>query len=462
MQRTSAEQQTLKRAALIVATLSSFITPFLGSSVNIALPSIQEQFHIDAVLLSWIAASFLLAAAVSLVPFGRLADIYGRKKVFAVGMITLTGSSLLAGLSFSAPMLIALRICQGIGSAMIYATGIAILTSVFPPWERGKVLGINVAAVYVGLSIGPFLGGLLTEYLTWRSIFFVIVPPGCGAIFLIWKKLEGEWAEARGEAFDFVGSFVYGSGITAVMYGLTLLPGIKGIWLILAGAAGIGLFVFWENRTVSPVFEVHLFRHNRVFALSGLAALINYSATFAVTFLMSLYLQYIKGLDPQEAGLVLVAQPVVMASFSPFAGRLSDRIEPRFVASGGMALTALGLFLFVFLDQETTIAYILLCLVVLGFGFAFFSSPNTNAIMSSVEKRHYGIASGTVGTMRVLGQMFSMGIATVIFAVYIGRVQITAVHYPEFLKSVRLAFVTFSSLCLVGILASFARGRIRP
>jgi MFS family permease len=190
------------------------------------------------------------------------------------------------------------------------------------------------------------------------------------------------------------------------------------------------------------------------------AAFIHYSATFAVAFFLSLYLQYIKMLNPQNAGMILVFQPVVMAVCSPFAGRLSDRIEPRIVASMGMALTAAGLFLLTFLHGSTALGFIIADLILLGLGFALFSSPNTNAVMSSVEKRFYGVAGGTLGTMRLTGQMLSMGIAMLIFAVHIGHTQITPEYYPLLLKSTRSAFILFGILCSGGALASFARGRV--
>ena len=278
-------------------------------------------------------------------------------------------------------------------------------------------------------------------------------------IALVAWKLTGEWAEAKGETFDLPGSLIYGFAIIAIMYGISLLPAMRSLWIILFGIAGIIAFVKWEMKTANPVFELNLFRNNRVFALSNLAALINYSATFAVAFLLSLYLQHIRGLSPQGAGLILLAQPFVQAIFSPFAGKLSDRIEPRIVASMGMALTTMGLFFFIFLDENSTLSLIIARLVLIGFGFAFFSSPNTNAIMGSVEKRFYGLASGSVGTMRSLGMMISMGIATLIFAVFMGRVQITIEYYPLFLKSMRTAFVVFFLFCFGGIFASLARGK---
>jgi MFS family permease len=358
-------------------------------------------------------------------------------------------------------MLIAFRVLQGIGGAMIFGTGVAIVTSVFPVGERGRALGINVAAVYIGLSVGPFAGGFLTEHFGWRSIFYANVPLGLLVLALILWKMKGEWATAKGEKFDISGSIIYGIMLVAIMYGFSRLPEMLGGWLILVGVIALAVFVWWETRVKSPVLNINLFRKNIVFALSNLAALINYSATFAVSFLLSLYLQYIKGLTPEVAGSILIAAPVMQAIFSPLAGRLSDRVEPRVLASAGMALSAVGLVMFIFLGHDTSLAYLVVSLVVLGFGFALFSSPNTNAVMSSVENRFYGVSSATLATMRQVGMMLSMGVAMLLFSVYIGRVQITPEYYDAFLTSVRVAFIIFACLCFGGIFASLARGRVQ-
>ncbi len=454
-------QAEAKRAALLVVVAGSFVTPFMGSSINVALPAIAEEFHMDAVLLSWLATSFLLAAAAFLVPLGRLGDIHGRKKVYTAGMVVFTLASLLSAGSLSAHMLILFRVFQGIGAAMIFSTGMAILTSVFPLEERGRALGISVAAVYIGLSAGPFIGGLVTEHFSWRGVFLVNVPIGIAAICLIFLKLKGEWAEARGEKFDLVGSLIYGVSLAALMYGVSLAPAKASLWLIGVSMAGAAAFVTWETSSHNPVFDLSLFRANRVFAFSSLAALLHYGATFGVTFLLSLYLQHVKGLSPQSTGLVLVTQPAIMALFSPLAGRISDRTEPRIVASAGMGFTAAGLLVLAFLQEDWPLSFVVAALLVLGFGYAFFSSPNMNAIMSSVERRNYGLASGSVGTMRLLGQMLSMGTATLIFAVVIGRVEITPAHHVVLVKSLHYAFFIFSGLCVVGILLLLARGELR-
>ncbi len=454
--------QTDKRIVLLIAAMASFLTPFMGSAVNVALPAISEEYSMSALALSWVATAYILAAAICLVPIGRLADIHGRKRVFAAGIIVYNISTFLAAVSPSGGWLIAARLVEGVGAAMIFGTGTAMLTSVYPPSERGRALGINVAAVYLGLSLGPTVGGLLTQQIGWRSIFLSTIPLGLLIVLLVWRKLPGEWAEARGEPFDLIGSLIYGLGLVALMLGLGELPAAIGGLLIVIGIGGMLLFAFWEMRAASPVLNLRLFQGNRTFTLSNLAALINYSATFGVGFLLSLYLQYIKGMSPREAGLVLVAQPIMMAVCSPLAGRLSDRIEPRVVASAGMGLTVVGLFLLTQLGENSSLSSVIISLLLLGLGFGLFSSPNTNAIMGSVEKRFYGVAAGATGTMRLVGQMFSMGIIMLVFALIIGQVRIAQEQYPLFLKSMRTDFMILTALCTLGIFASLARGQLRP
>lgn len=451
--------RSLRYTVLFIALLAGFITPFDGSAVNIALPSISAEFHMDAVSLSWISTAYLLAAAIFLVPFGRIADIYGRKRVFLYGIAVFTIASLLVTMVPTTALLILARTLQGFGGALIYGTSIAILTSVFPHNERGKALGIYVTAVFVGLMAGPLLGGLLTDFFGWRSIFFVNIPLGIIACLLIVTKLDGEWAECAGESFDVTGSVLFALSLIALMIGFSEVPGMAGLVLIPAGLVLGWVFVWYEMRAPFPVLDMHLFTTNRVFAFSNLAALINYSATYAVTFLLSLDLQYTKGFSPELAGLVLIIQPAAMALVSPVAGRLSDRIDPQIVASSGMGLGAVGLFLLSFLSESTPLWYIVICLIIFGAGLGLFSSPNINAIMSAVEKRQYGVASGMNGTMRVIGQMLSMGIAMMLFALVLGRVEITPEFYAQFVVSLHYAFYLFTILCIIGIGASLMRAK---
>ena len=427
------QDKSIKKYALITSVVASFLTPFMGSAVNLAIPSIGRSLEGGAVMLSWVVSSFLLATAALLLPLGRLADIHGRKKLFVLGILIFSVFSFLCGFAWSLLSLIVLRLFQAVGGALIFGTSIAILTSIYPPQERGRVLGINVASVYIGLSVGPVLGGILNHQLGWQSIFFFSAFLGLVTFIFAAIKLKGEWADARGEYFDLPGSVTYMAGIAATLFGFSMISVSFAKYVFGAGIVLLGIFIWRQARIEQPLMDVRLFRSNVAFAFSNLAALINYSATFALGFLLSLYLQIVRGFDSEMAGLILLSQPVLMAALSPLAGRLSDRIEPRIVSSWGMALTSLGLFAFVFIGKGMSVREIVLCLILIGVGFALFSSPNTNAIMGSVEKKFYGVASSTLATMRLLGQAVSMAIATLLIHLYLGDIKLS----PGFARGAR-------------------------
>jgi EmrB/QacA subfamily drug resistance transporter len=449
-----------KKVILLVACLASFLVPYTGSSITVALPAIAAEFNADAVTLGWITSAYIVSAALFIVPFGRLADIVGRKKIFVLGVLIFTVASLASALAPTAGILIAARFVQGIGGAMIFATSVAMVTQVYGPGERGWALGMTIATVYAGLSIGPFLGGILTDHFGWPSIFLINVPLGLATIALTLKGVSHEWADASGERFDLYGSVVYGIMLFCVIFGMLLLPDPATLLWIFAGVCAFAIFIWWEKRCTSPLLNLSIFSGNRTFLFSNIAAMINYGATFAVAVLLSLYLQYIRGFSAETAGFILVAQPVVQMIFSPLAGRLSDRIEPQIVATTGMAITAFGLSFFIFLTPVTPLYQIIISLMVLGFGYALFSSPNTNAIMSSVTIRYLGIASSMNATMRSLGQVLSMAIAMFCFSVFIGSVAITPPVYPALLTSITVAFLIFTCLCIAGIGISYIRGTI--
>ncbi|NLN29751.1 MAG: MFS transporter [Bacteroidales bacterium] len=455
--QTARAEKSMKRSVLLVTAFASFLTPFLGSAINLALPAIGNEFQTTAVELGWIVSSFILTSAIFLLPFGRLADIAGRKKIFKYGIFLFTLSAFLIIFSWNTVSLIAFRIIQGIAGAMIFGTSMAILTSVFEPGERGRAMGINTTAVYAGLSSGPVIGGLLTQHFGWRSIFILLVPLGIISLYLIFTRIKTEWSEAKGEKFDWTGSVIYGISLASFMLGFSRLPAAEG-FVMIGISVLLGLaFIFYEKNIENPVFDIRLMLRNRVFAFSGIAALIHYSATSATGFFLSLYLQYLKGFDARTAGLVLISQPLMMALLSTFAGKLSDRYNPGIIASYGMALTSLGLIMLCFITQDSPLVLIIILLAVMGIGFGLFASPNSNAIMSSVEKRHLGVASAVLGTMRMIGQMTSMGIAMMLLALYMGQQAIVPESYPGLMTGMRTGFIIFSILCITGIFASLAR-----
>ncbi len=447
-----------QKTTLLVAATTAFMAPFMISSTNVALPAIGEDFQISAVLLSWVATSYLLATAVFLLPVGRFADMHGRRRIFMAGVALFTLGALAGAFSPNIWTFLASRALQGLGAAMFLTTGMAILTSAYPSQQRGKALGILVTAVYIGLATGPFFGGLLTNYWGWKSIFVVIALLGLASLVVTFRFLPSRWRPSK-ESFDHFGSLIYGVAISLWVYGGTRVPALSG-WLLLGvGSAGLIVYFFLQRKLKTPVFDVRLFENNRPFLFSSLAALIHYGATFAVTFQLSLYLQYGKAMSPQQAGTVLMVQPVMMALFSAKAGSLSDRVEPRIIASLGMAITICGLLAFLFLDRHTPIWFIIGFLALGGFGFALFSSPNMSAIMGSVESHQYGLASGSVATMRLLGQVFSMTIATTFLAFFVGKEEISTNNVPQFLTSMHSCFGFFAGFSLIGLFFSLMRNK---
>ncbi len=447
-----------RTATLFVVCTAHFLMPFMMSAVGIALPSIGREFAASARQLGLVETTYVLSASIFLLAMGRLGDIHGRRRIFQIGLAVFTVVGGLLSQAWSIESIIALRFLQGMGGSMVMATTLAIVVSVFPPGERGKALGIAVASVYAGISCGPFIGGILITALGWRSIFYLCVPLGTIAFCISRARLKGEWAEAKGEPFDLRGSLVYAGAIVLLIAGASHLD--KGIWawgLLAAGIGGIAVFLAVEARTKYPVLNVALLRHNRVFALSSLAALLNYAATFGVTFFLSLYLQYVKGMSPQAAGSVLIVQPIAQTLLSPFCGRLADRFPAARVATAGMTLCALALAVAASFTATTSIGFIVPTLIGLGIGFALFSSPNTSVIMGSVAPRYLGVASGLNSSMRTLGMMTSMTIVTVVFSMLMGGHAVTAQTQPAFLRSMHIALLAFCGLCILGIFCSLGR-----
>ncbi len=452
----SANNNYVNKSVLLAVTITSnFFNPLMGAAVNIALPQIGREFSLEAVMLSWITMAYLLASAIFLVPFGKTADMWGRKKMFLYGTIFFAIATFLCGFSPSGDLLIIGRFFQGITSAMMYSTSMAIVISAFPAKERGKVIGYNVSATYVGLSIAPILGGFLTQTLGWRSLFLISAVITFITAIAIILYIKAEWKEESDEKFDWIGTLIYMPSMTFLMLGFSKLPETNAIILTILGVIGLVVFVISQLKSKHPLLNMKLFFENKVFASSNLSAFINYSATFAVGFVLSLFLQYAKHLSPQEAGALLITQPFLMAFVAIFSGRLSDRINPRWLASMGMAISAIGVVMLTFISMNTSEIYIIFALAILGFGFGLFSSPNTNMVMSSVQSKYYGIASATLSTMRATSMMFSMAIATLSVHIYLGNQIINDSNILSFIYSSKVVFIVFSILCSVGIFFSF-------
>ena len=434
---------------------------FLISSINIALPAIEQSFGLNAISLSWVITAFLVATGIFLLPVGKWGDISGNVRLFKAGLIVFTLASVLCAVSPSGVWLIIARFVQGVGSAFTNTTGQAILVTNFPARNRGQVIGISVASVYAGLATGPFIGGFLTQALGWHSLFYVAAILGVLSTIIAFAFLEKDTHVPSGDKkVNLRGTLFFVIGLVGLVYGSSHIPSAYGWGLMIFGIVMLVLFWIIESRLANPMFETRLFTHNKLFGFSNLAALINYTATSAIVFFLSLYLQKIQGLPPREAGAVIIAQPVMMAIFSPVVGRLSDRIQPRYFATLGMAMCSIGLFAMSFFTSSTPLWIIILVLVWEGLGFAFFSSPNMNTIMSSVDKSRYGQASGTASSMRIFGQIVGMTIVTFFFAFHFGSKAVTEVNDTIFLIAMKWGFVTFALISVVGIYFSFTRGNV--
>ncbi len=452
-------------ATLFAVSTASFLMPFMFSGVGIALPSIGREMGATAAQIGLVETGYMMSVSMFLLLMGRFGDVYGRKRIFqwGIALFTLMGAAI--SQAWSIHVVVVLRFLQGIGGAMIAATGMAIVVSVFPQHQRGKALGINVACVYAGLSCGPFLGGTIVTAWGWRWLFALCLPLG-GVVFILLRwKLRGEWAGAVGEQIDWRGAALFSISMILLVVGAAQLQKAAGAWqTMVAGMLLMAGFIWFEARTSFPLLDVRLMRSNRLFTLSSLAALLNYAATFGVTFFMSLFLQYVKGFTPQQAGTLLVLQPVTQALFSPICGRLSDRYPAAWIATIGMGSCAAGLALSVGIDASTSIHAIAGVLLLLGIGFALFSSPNMSVIMGSVPPKHVGVASGLVAIMRTLGMMASMTIVTVLFSTILHGQPITNETQGGFIRCMQTGYFIYSLLCVVGVGISFGRlgGGRRP
>jgi EmrB/QacA subfamily drug resistance transporter len=447
---------TVRRVALIVSAIAAFIAAMNMNAVNVAIPVIGNQLEMKAVLLVWITNSVMFVSAILFIPFGSLADMFGRKKIFLFGFIVNAVSGFLCATAGTGTSLIVYRVMQGVAGAMTLGTSVALITSVFPIEERGKALGINAAALYMGIASGPSIGGILTQQLGWRSLFYVFGILCLLVVLLVVWKLKGEWVGVKSEKLDVPGMIAITLSLGCILGGFTYLPSIFAIVMIILGIIGMVIFVFIERRTKFPVLDFDVFKGNRTFAFSNMAITLNYIAMSAITFFASLYLQYIKGFSPQTAGFILLVQPVVITVFAIISGRLSDRIAPQLIASTGMLFTCISMALLYTLNQGTDLWFIIFCLALTGLSQGLFTTPNIHAIMSSVDTEYSGSASGIMSTTRGIGMVLGLGTATIAFNHFIGDVQLTPGYYHEFMTSMKLCFFVASIAAFLGMLSQYA------
>ena len=451
---------------LAAAMITSFMTTFMSSALNLSVPSLESYFGVNASTIGWIVSSYTITVAALSLPFGKISDITSRRKVFLAGI---SGFGVISALCIFAPsigILISLRALCGACGAMIFATNNAILISSFPAEVRGRMLGRSVAATYIGLTAGPVVGGFLNSTLGWRSIFAVSVIISLTAFLSAFRAVPRDTGRSDGNEgmahFDVRGTALY---ILAIMTSLCGLTGIGSQRLAPAMlAAGILLLVLFfvhesrrEHAALSTVMKVSMFRKSRTFTFSNLAALLNYASTFAISYTMSIYLQVILGIPSGRAGLMLIIMPATQAVFSPLTGSLSDRIRPAILASSGMGICAVTLLLFSRIGQDTSPAYVMAVMCLTGCGFALFSSPNTNAILSCVSERDYGVANSIIATMRTYGQSTGMAVLSIITSLVLGSGTLADSPADDILRMMHTAFLVFAVISVIGLVFSLAR-----
>ncbi|MDR3673527.1 MAG: MFS transporter [Holophaga sp.] len=471
--QTQAPGPSDRRWALLALTcVGAFMAPLDGSIVAVALPKMGPALHLSFAASMWVQAAYLLAMAILLIPLGRMADQGDRLRYYMAGIAIFTLGSFTAALSGNATALVLSRIVQGAGGALLSATSTAIVTATFPPEERGRALGINVMAVYLGLSVGPPLGGLLVDHLGWPWIFLVNLPVGAAAFAWGWSLLAPRAAgPARpGPRADLPGTALLGSFLVCLIVPLTFSTEwgwrAPAVWVLLGLVPFVlAAFIRVESRAAVPLVDLDLLRHNRLFAAANLAALLNYCALYAISVLTAVQLQLVLGHPARITGWIMLGQPLMQAALSPLSGRLSDRIGSRTLATSGMVIVATGMVLLGLASRSGGVPAVVASLALVGLGMAAFSAPNTSAIMGSVERRQLSVASAFLGTMRVTGQSLSVGVLGSIAASRLGPGgwnlllrHTGSAAVDAYAQGYRAAMFTGAFLALMGAWASLTRG----
>ncbi|WP_371195511.1 MFS transporter [Glaciecola sp. SC05] len=445
--------------ALIAVCVGYLIAPMGMAAVNVAIPTLAADLQANAIKVGWLPTLYILANVAFMLPFGKLADNYGRKRIYVLGLILNALAAGMCAIASNIDWILFWRFVQGASGAMIFGTGVAIITSVTPSHKRGSALGTVAACVYVGLTLAPAVGGWLTEWLGWRSVFYFQIPLVIGLLVFIKLKLHGEWKNDKHSRFDWIGSGIFLSFSCSLVYGLSKLPSLLGICLLLISMLSLLGFIVHQSRDKQPLIRVQMFRESRVFSLSLSTSFLMYGSNFAILFLLSLYLQYIKGFNPAYAGQILLMQALCMAIMAPIAGKLSDRFQPRIIATLGCVIVTFG---FVFLNQlntETSALYIGSSLAIVGIGFGLFSTPNNNAIMSSVKEQEVGVASASMNLARTIGNLVGMSIVNLMMHYYLGDATFTAETNPELMSTISLALMMSLSFVIAACFISSLRGR---
>jgi EmrB/QacA subfamily drug resistance transporter len=445
--------------ALIIVCAGYLIAPLGMAAVNVAIPALALDLQANAMKVGWLPTIYILSNVAFILPFGKLADNYGRKRVFVAGLLLNAVAAGMCAIATNIDWVLFWRFVQGAAGAMIFGTGIAIITSVTPSHKRGAALGTVAACVYIGLTLAPAVGGWLTQWLGWRSVFYFQIPLIIALLVVIKMKLQGDWKNEKHSSFDWWGSGIFIVFSFTLVYGLSKLPSLLGMVLLSASIVSLIAFIYHQSRSRRPLIRVQMFRESRVFSLSLSTSFLMYGSNFAIIFLFSLYLQYIRGFSPAEAGQILLLQALFMAIVAPIAGKLADRFQPRIIATLGCMIVTVGFIFLIQINLETSAAYIGASLSLIGIGFGLFSTPNNSAIMGAVNEQEVGVASASMNLSRTIGNLVGMSLVNLMMHHYLGDATFTPDQNPALMNTVSLALNMSLSFVLVACVLSAMRGR---
>jgi len=443
---------TEQRLLLCMVLPNAFAVPVMLSSVNAALPVIAVDISLTALEVSWIQTAFLMASSMFVLVFGRLADMWGRKRIFLIGAGTVIVSSVAASMASNGVELVFARFLQGFGAAMLYATQMALISSVFAKDSRGRAISWVISVIYVGLSVGPLVGGILTEFYGWRSVFYLQVPLAILVLYVGVFRIQTEWSADNPGEFDSIGALLYVLAIALLCLGVSTIDSLLGVALIImSGISGYFFFQVEATRD-SPLWDLSLFIKNRNFTFCCVASLTMYGATFMNVMLLSLHLQYLKGMSLMAAAMIMMIQPTVMAFCTPLVGRKFDHREAGRYARMGMLVTTAGLIFLAFQNMMSSLVQTATALIITGLGFSLFSTPNVTLLMSSVENKDLGLASSAISTTRIIGQLLSTAIVTLVFVMRFGRSDLSSDNIELLSSAIQTAFFFAACLCLSGFI----------
>ena len=442
----------LETIVVFVSFITSFFAVFLSNGIIIGVPAIAQDFAMNNVIQNWVPTIFFLVVAVFTVPAGQISGKFGVKKSLLAGIIVYLIGSIGAVLSFSTESFLVFRIMQGAGVAFLNVSAMAMVVHAVAPKNRGKALGFTVTGVYLATSLSPVICGFLVYNFGWRSMFYFVIPFLVLCIILMITKIPQEWKTYQDDKIDKVGSILYGIGILFFIYGFTSLITTPGKILTVLGIILLVIFGAYELRQKSPVFNMNLFK-NKKFTSSNIAALCSYIAVMVVTTILNYHFQYVRGWDAQMSGMILIITPIIMAIMAPNAGKLSDKIHPQKLAALGMGIATVALLILTFLTGKTPLYMVIIAMILQGIGMGLFSSPNMNAIMSSVPPKDAPTASASQATMRTIGQTMSLGLLTLVFAWIMGSLELA----PQYASMIVQASQTICGICTAAcLLAIFA------